>query len=501
VIVMRQARATQRTAVLLVTALLATGCAPVGPKYVPPTVVAPPAYKEQPPGAEILQPAQPKDAIQRGAWWEVFGDPQLNALEAQLNASNPTLAQAVARYFQARAIARQDRAQFYPNAGVSAAIERGRASQRQGGSVATDTSASTQYSLTGDVAWEPDFWGRIRQTVNSRVATAQATAGDRENIRVSLATQLAVNYFQLRAFDAEIVLFNETTDAYERSYALTQNQYNAGIVARSDVAQAETLLEAARAQTIDVRLQRAQLEHAIAILVGQPPAALGLDSMPLAGEPPQVPGELPSRLLERRPDIAAAERRVAAANAQIGVAASAFFPTIMLGATGGFQTTRLQQFLSLPSGFWSLGPTLAMTIFDGGARRAAKVRAVAAYDETVGAYRETVLAAFADVEDNLVAQRLLAEEEAHQRAAVAAAQRALEISLNQYRAGLINYLQVAIEQASLLNNQRAALSVSARRFAAAVQLVRALGGGWDGRLDDGLTPPPAVAPKPGSPGQ
>ena len=234
---------------------------------------------------------------------------------------------------------------------------------------------------------------------------------------------------------------------------------------------------------MDTRLQRAQAEHAIAILTGDLPSSLTIDAAPLAGDPPPVPAELPSRLLERRPDIAAAERRVAAANAEIGVATAAFFPTISLNASGGFQTTKLQQFLSWPSGFWSVGPALALTLFDGGARRAAKDRAIGAYDETVGVYRQTVLSAFADVEDNLVAVRLLTEEQTRQRAAVAAAQRALDISLNQYRAGLINYLQVAVEQAQLLNNQRAEVAVAARRYAAAVQLIRALGGGWDGKLE------------------
>ena len=463
--------------------LLLSGCAPVGPKYDPPKVTTPAAYKEQPPGAELLQPAQPADHARRPAWWEVFGDTRLNELEARLVASNPTLAQAEARYRQARALVRQNRAQFYPTVGVGASIDRGRPSSRQGGSVGTSTSAFTQYSLTADAAWEADFWGRIRQTVSASVATAQATAGDRETTRLSLSAELALDYYQLRSLDAELTLLHETIDAYQKSYTLTQNQYNAGIVARADVSQAETLLESARAQEVDVRLQRAQVEHAIAILTGEPPSALTLDALPLAGDPPQVPSELPSRLLERRPDIAAAERRVAAANAQIGVATAAFFPTVSLNASGGFQTTRLQQLLSWPSGFWSVGPALALTVFDAGARRAVKERAIGAYEETVGAYRQTVLSAFADVEDNLAAERLLSEEAQRQQAAVAAAQRALDISLNQYRAGLVSYLQVSIEQTTLLNNQRAEVSVAARRYAAAVQLIRALGGGWEGKLE------------------
>jgi NodT family efflux transporter outer membrane factor (OMF) lipoprotein len=476
-----------------VTAALAAGCVHP-PKYEPPKTVTPAAYKEQ--DADLLQPAQPSDHTPRAAWWETFNDPKLNELETKLIVSNPTLAQAVARYAQAVALIRQNKSQFYPQVGVSAGVLAGRPSSAQGGT--TDVKIATDYTLRGDVSWEADFWGRIRQTVSVAVANAQASAGDREALKLSLAAQLAVTYYQMRTFDAEIELLNETAQAYEKSYQLTQNQYNAGLVARSDVAQAQTLLEGVRAQSIDSSLQRAQAEHAIAVLIGELPASLALESMPINGEPPRLPAEMPSRLLERRPDIAAAERRVAAANAQVGVATAAFFPTLGISASVGLQTTTLQKLLSWPAGFWSVGPTLAYTLFDGGARRAVKAGAVAAYDVTVGGYRETVLTAFQDVEDNLAAQRLLADEFNHQQLAVTAAQQALDISLNQYRAGLISYLQVAVEQAQLLNNQRSALSITGRRYGAAVGLVRALGGGWDGRLDDGTAPAPA-APAPTAP--
>jgi NodT family efflux transporter outer membrane factor (OMF) lipoprotein len=460
------------------------------PKYEPPKTVTPAAYKEQ--DTDLLQPAQPNDHAPRPAWWETFNDSKLNELEAKLMTSNPTLAQAVARYVQARALVRQNRAQLYPQVGVSAGALVGRPSSRQGGT--TNVNVATDYTLSADASWELDLWGRVRQTVSAAVANAQAAAGDREALRLSLAAELATTYFQLRTFDAEIDLLNATTQAYEKSYQLTTNQYTAGLVARADVAQAQTLLESARAQTIDVRLQRAQAEHAIAVLIGELPASVSIEATPIDGEPPRLPAEMPSRLLERRPDIAAAERRVAAANAQIGVATAAFFPTLGISAAAGLETTSLQKLLSWPAGFWSVGPTLAYTLFDGGARRAVKAGAVAGYDVTVGAYRETVLAAFQDVEDNLSAQRLLAEEFNHQQLAVTAAQQALDISLNQYRAGLISYLQVAVEQAQLLNNQRSALSITGRRYGAAVGLVRALGGGWDGRLDDGTAPAPAAPP-------
>ena len=472
---------------------MAAGCVHP-PQYDLPKLPVPAAYKEA--GADMLQPAQPADHAPRAAWWEVFSDPQLNELEAKLMAGNPTLAQAFARYAQARAVIRQNRAQYYPQIGVSGAIEVGRPSTRQGGT--TDVpNVATDYTLAGNASWEIDFWGRIRQTVSVATANAQAAAGDREAIRLSLAAELATAYFQLRVLDAEIVLLNETTEAYEKSFQLTQNQYSAGLVAHADVAQAQTLLESARAQTIDVRLERAQTEHAIATLMGEMPAAVTIAPLPVTGEPPKVPAELTTRLLERRPDIAAAERRVAAANAQIGVATAAFFPTLGIAASGGFQTTSLQKLLSWPSGFWSVGPALAYTLFDGGTRRAVKAQAQAAYDVTVGSYRETVLAAFQDVEDNLAAQRLLADEFDHQQLAVVAAQQALTISLNQYKAGLISYLQVAVEQAQLLNNQRSALSITGRRFGAAVGLVRALGGGWDGKLGD--VPPQGTSATPGAP--
>ena len=332
-----------------------------------------------------------------------------------------------------------------------------------------------------DVSWEADLWGRLRQIASASGAAAQAAAGDLENARLSLSAELAVD-FNLRSLDAELALFDQTIDAYQRAATLTHNQYDAGIVSRADVEQAETLLAAAQAQAIDLRLQRQQLEHAIAVLIGEPPAQLSLTPAPLDGAPPLVPADVPSRLLERRPDIAAAERRVAAANAQIGVASAAFFPSITLSASVGSRAARIADWLSWPTRVWSLGPALAATIFDAGQRRAVKAAALAGYDETVAAYRQTVLAAFQDVEDNLAAERLLATEADRQEAAVAAAQRALEISLNQYRAGLVSYLQVATTQTALLTNQRSVVALTARRFVAAVQLVRALGGGWTGGL-------------------
>ena len=454
-----------------------TAACALSPRYTPPQVAVPPAYKERAVADGDLQAAQPRDHVSRQGWWEIFGDAQLNDLEARLMRSNPGLAQAEALVRQARALLRQDQAQYFPVITGTTSETRTHPAASAGAGAPTET--FSEHALGAQASWEPDLWGRIRNTVESGKASAQAAAGDLESTRLTLSAEVAADYFQIRSLDAEIALFDQTIDAYRRAAALTLNQYNVGIVSRADVEQANTQLASAQAQAIDVRLQRVQLEHAIAVLVGEPPATLSLAPNPLDGDPPLVRPDLPSRLLERRPDVAAAERRVAAANAEIGVASAAFFPAVTLSGATGFQTTRLQQWLSLPMRVWSLGPALGLTLFDAGARRAVKAQAVERYDGTVATYRQTVLAAFQDVEDNLAAERLLGAEAAQQQAAVAAAQRSLDISLNQYRAGLVSYLQVATQQTVLLTNQRAAVSVTARQFAAAVQLVRALGGEWN----------------------
>jgi NodT family efflux transporter outer membrane factor (OMF) lipoprotein len=476
---MRQGIQTRpRIAILLISAVV-SGCA-VGPKYVRPQFPIPDSYKEAPAGTEVLQPALPNDAAPRREWWQAFGNDPLSNLEEQLVAGNPSLAEADARFRQAKAVVRQDRAAYAPTIGTSLSADRLHGSS---GALNGIEAGTGQYSLTGDVSWEPDFWGRVRQTVAAAVASAQAARGDLENARLSLTATLALDYFQLRSFDADLVLLNETIEAYERSLTLTQNQYNAGLVARTDVAQAETQLASARAQAVDLTLQRAQMEHAIAVLIGVAPSALSLQPAPLDGEPPPVPLEVPSRLLERRADVAAAERRVAAANAQIGVAASAFFPIVSLTGSVGLQASAIAQWLAWPSRFWSVGPTLALTLFDGGARQAARANAQAAYDAEAATYRQVILTVFQDVEDNLAAQRLLADESQQQQAAATAARTALDVSLNQYRAGLVSYLAVVTSQSTSLTAERTLVALTARRYEAAVQLIKALGGGWDGRLD------------------
>ena len=468
-------RAVNALTLFVLTGSLLTACV-MPPHYAVPSVPVPPAYKESLPAATDLQPAQPRDQASRQGWWDVFGDAQLDTLESEIGTHNPTIDEAEARVREARALLRQDRSQYFPVVTGTSSI-----TKSAGGSDfrAATGGTFTDYSLGIGASWEPDFWARIRSTVAAGSASAQAAVGDLENARLSVSADLAVDYFQLRSFDAEMALFEETIDAYQRAATLTQNQYDAGIVSRADVEQANTQLASAQAQVIDVRLQRAQLEHAIAVLIGEPPAMFSLAPTPLTGDPPIVPEEVPSRILERRPDIAAAERRVAAANAQVGVASAAFFPAVTLAATGGFQGTHLVDWLSWPARAWSVGPALALTLFDRGARKAVKAQAVATYDETAGVYRQTVLSAFQDVEDNLSAEHLLADEADREQAAVTAAQRSLDISLNQYRAGIVSYLQVATQQTALLTSQRAAVSLTGRRFVAAVQLVRALGGGWD----------------------
>lgn len=457
----------------LVAALLA-GCT-VGPDYVRPTLEAPAAYKE---GFE-WQPAQPRDHVLRGNWWVPFGDPQLDSLMERVSISNQTLLAAEAQFRQAVALAEQARAAWFPTVTATVAETRSRPSGTTGPITGVTTNKRTIYSLPLNASWEADLWGKIRRSVESGEAAAQASAADLENARLSVRAELALDYFQLRAIDAQKQLLDITIAAYVKSLELTRNRYTAGVVSKSDVAQAETQLKSTQAQALDLGVQRAQLEHAIAILLGMPPSEFAVAAAPLAAAPPPVPVGLPAELLERRPDIAAAERRVAAANAQIGVAKAAFFPSATLSATYGFQSATTAQWFTLPSRFWSVGPALAMTLFDGGRRRAVTNQAIAAYDASVASYRESVLTGFKEVEDSLAALRILEQEAQLQDEAVAAAQQALEFALNQYKAGIVNYLQVVIAQTAALSNQRSAADILARRVTASVQLVKALGGGWD----------------------
>ena len=449
------------------------GCT-VGPNYVRPAAPATAAFKE----AGDWKPAQPNDAVSRGKWWEIFGDARLNALAAEVDVSNETVRIAQARLRQAEAVVEQSRAGLWPTLAVSATATRSRSPNVAGASGNSPVPVNV-YNLPLTASWAPDLWGSVRRAIEGNVANAQASAATLANVRLLAQSQLAIAYFQLRVLDTRRHLLDTSVAAYQRSLDLTRNRYNAGVAARVDVVQAETQLKSTRAQSIDVGVQRAQLEHAIAILVGKPPAELSIAAEPLQIAIPQIPAGMPSQLLERRPDIAAAERQMAAANAQIGVAKAAFFPALTLSASTGFRSNSFADWLTIPSRFWSVGPALAETLFDGGLRRAVSKQAQAAYDVNVSIYRQTVLGAFKEVEDNLAALRILEEEARAQDDAVLASRQSTELTINQYKAGTVSYLNVVTVQATLLGNEASAVNVLGQRLVAAVTLVQALGGGWN----------------------
>jgi NodT family efflux transporter outer membrane factor (OMF) lipoprotein len=457
----------------IVVAVLASACA-TGPKYVRPETPVPPAFKE----AGDWKPAQPADEAARGAWWEVLQDPQLNELEARIDVSNNTLRAAQAQFDQARAIVRGAQAAQYPQVGGAASAVHYSTSENRPNRSATAAPTYTDYLLRLDASYELDVWGRVRYSIAASRASAEASAADLEAVRLSLHAELASNYITLRALDGERAILLESVAAYERALELTRNRYKGGVATGLDVAQAEAQLEATRAQAIDIQARRAQVEHAIAVLVGVPASVFSLPASPLAGEPPVVPPGLPSTLLERRPDIAAAERRVAAANAQVGVASTAFFPTITLSGTAGVQSAAVMSLLQGASGFWTAAPAVAMALFDGGRRRAVSAQAKAGFERSVSLYRETTLTAFREVEDQLATLRVLEEEAAVQRAALAAAERALALSTNRYKGGISTYLEVIIAQNATLTNRRAAVNILARRMTASILLIKAIGGSW-----------------------
>jgi len=458
--------------------LLASACA-VGPRYRRPSAPVPARYKEAPaaPSApEGWKPAEPRDAAPRGKWWEVFGDSPLNDLEEQVNVSNLQLAQAEAQYRAARAVARGARSNLFPTVSVSASASRSRVGgNRQNAAIGSTVS---EYRLGGDFSWEADLWGRIRRSVEANVESARATAADLENVRLSMQAEVASDYFQLRGTDAQIQLLESTVAAYERALQLTIDRYNQGVVSGVDVAQARTQLETTRAQATDLTLTRAQLEHAIATLIGKPPADVTIPPIALEAPRPPLPEAVPAELLERRPDIAAAERRVASANAQVGVATAGFFPSLLLSASGGVDSAKLARYFSTPNVFWSIGATLAETIFDAGKRHAVREQAFAGYEGAVAAYRQTVLGAFQEVEDDLAAVRILGAEASQQTEATAAAERSLSLAESRYRGGITTYLEVVTAQSTALANERTAVEVRTRQILASVDLVKALGGGW-----------------------
>jgi NodT family efflux transporter outer membrane factor (OMF) lipoprotein len=471
-----------RAAIAVITsALLLQGCV-VGPKYNRATVQTPGTFKEVTPGdlknMDGWKVAQPQDSALHGKWWEIFGDTQLNALEEQVSISNQNVAAAFANFMAARALVREARAQYFPTVGVNVGATRQRtAANNNNGQSTGDT--FNEYSLPFDASWTPDLWGRVRNTVRAGVANAQASAADLENTRLTAQSELAVDYFQLRGQDALKQLLDSTVTAYEESLKLTTALYETGIDSDEAVAQAETQLEATRAEATNLGILRAQYEHAIALLVGQPASSLTISVQPLKTTPPAIPFGVPSQLLERRPDIAANERLMAQANAQIGVARAAYYPTLTIGATAGFQSTDISKWLNWSSRIWSVGPSLAETIYDGGLRRATVEQFRAQYDETVANYRNTVLVAFQQVEDNLAALRILSKEIQEQDVAIQSAQRSLKLATDRYRLGIDPYLNVITAQTTLFANQQTAVTLRVTQIVDSVQLVEALGGGWD----------------------
>jgi NodT family efflux transporter outer membrane factor (OMF) lipoprotein len=459
----------------LASVLSIAGCA-VGPKYNRPAVEVPPAYKE----VGDWKPAQPNEQNLGGAWWQIFQDQQLNALEEQINVSNQNLKAAEAQYTQARAVLRYYRADYYPSINAGAAATRNRISNnRPPGHLSTNGDTYNDYQIPVELSYELDVWGRIRKTVESQRDQAQASAADLATINLSLHAQLAMFYFQARSLDAQEQLLNSTVAQYEQAYQLTDSRFKGGLASEVEVQQASTQLETTRAQAIDVGVLRTQYEHAIATLIGKPASSFHLSPLPLTSPPPSIPLELPSELLERRPDIAAAERRMAAANAQIGVAKAAYYPNISLGATGGFESGVITTLLSGPSILWSVGASAIAPIFDAGRRRANTDQAIAAYDQTVANYRETVLTGFQQVEDNFAALRILEKEADTQQRAVLASQKYLELSLTRYRGGITSYLEVTTAQSAALTDEVTAVNILGRRMTSAVLLIQALGGGWD----------------------
>jgi NodT family efflux transporter outer membrane factor (OMF) lipoprotein len=449
----------------------------VGPEYKRPPAAAPTAFKELPPAnspqASEWMMAQPSDALAHGKWWEIYNDPELNALEEQVSISNQNLLAAEAQFREAKLAVRIARSNLYPVVSTGPSIVNARSP------ISASPAQHTTYDLPVDVSYQADIWGSIRRSVQASAEAAQISFAQLENARLSYQAELAQDYFGLRGSDTEEDLLGTTVKSYEDYLKLTQDRFNNGVASGADVSQAQTQLNTARAQLIDYGVARAQFEHAIAVLTGKPPAELSISHGPIKIPPPAVPVGLPSALLERRPDIAAAERQMAIANEQIGIAKAAYYPNLSISAAGGLEATQFLKWISWPSRFWSAGPLLAETIYDAGRRRATVQQTLAAYDATVANYRQTVLTAFQQVEDNLAALRILENEAKAEDEAVKAAQNSLDISTYQYKAGTVNYLSVITEQAILLQNQVQAVNIHTRRMGASVLLIEALGGGWN----------------------
>jgi len=470
--------------VFAATVLLSSGCM-VGPNYKRPEAPIPTAYKEPPPDnfKEIgeWKQAQPNDGVIRGKWWELYNDPELNELEEQVNISNQNILAAEAQFRAAKESVRIARSGLFPTVTAGPSIANSRTSTTLAGNPAgsSSTSSRTTYNLPVDLSYVTDLWGSIRRSVRASAESAQVTAAQLENARLAFHTELAQVYFELRGTDGDYDLLDRTVKSYQEYLQLTRDRFNSGVASGGDVAQAETQLDTARAELIDLGVARAQFEHAIAILIGKPPSELSIPHGAIATQPPPVPIGVPSTLLERRPDIATAERQMASVNEQIGIAKAAFYPTLSLGASAGLESTDFTKWFTWPSRVWSVGPQLAETLFDAGKRRAQVKLAQASYDVAVANYRQTVLTGFQQVEDNLAALRILENEARAEQEAVRAAEDSLQISTYQYKAGTASYLQVITSQTIAFQDERSAVDILTRRMVASVLLIEALGGGWD----------------------
>jgi len=497
---------------VLLAAVALGGCV-VGPKYHTPSAPVPTAttYKENPtnfPGAQNWKVAAPSDAMLRGKWWEIFQDPGLNSLEEQVDSGNQTIAQAYQNYMAARSLVREARAQYYPTATTTPAVSRSRGSSNLGGNIGTGTGgggvgsgasgkAVNFFQLPGDIAWEPDFWGKVRNTVNQARYNAQVSAADLENVRLSEQSSLAQMYFEIRGQDALQKVFDDTVVADQKTVDYAQAQYDVGVGDKISLVEAQNALQSAQASAINVGLARAQFEHANAVLLGKAPSEFSISKKPLDAVPPSVPIGLPSQLLERRPDVAAAERTMAAANAQIGIAYAAYYPNITLSASGGFEAASFTSWLTWPSRFWSIGATASETIFDAGLRRATVNQFIATYNADVASYRQTVLTAFQQVEDYLAAERILSQQTDKQKEAVASAQEFFNLEYDRYQTGIDPYIDVLTAQNTLLTDQQTLANLQTQRMTAVVQLIAALGGGWD-RSDLATPAQVSVNPTPGT---
>jgi len=475
-------------------ALLLAGCT-VGPKYHPPTatVQAPPAaYKELPaqnPDTGDWKVAQPQDAMLRGKWWEIFNDPELNSLEEQLNVNNQNIKQAFENFMEARTLVAQARSQLFPTVGTTPSYQRSRTSANlsnsgggsnsSGGTTTTPKLQNQIFSLPAAASWEPDLWGKVRNTIREAQYNAQLSAADLENVRLTEQASLATFVFELRGQDSLQQVFNETIEADEKSVELTRARYETGVDDQISLVQAQNALESAESAGTNLGIARAQFEHAIAVLIGVPPSSFSIPVKPLDSPLPVIPVGVPSQLLERRPDIAASERSMAAANAQIGIAVAAYYPNLTLTAQGGFESSALGKLLDWPSRFWSVGPSLSETLFDAGLRRATVNQFVALYNADIAGYRQTVLTAFQQVEDSMAAARILSKQIQEQEQAERSAERFLELAKARYYTGVDNYLNVLVAQTTLLADQQTLASLRTQAMTASVQLIEALGGGWD----------------------